>query len=427
MQLNHQDLNLTKTISTNFKELIQFLKSTSFSKAIIVGIALSLPIIIGVQFGFMEIAIALSFGAFWSSPSDVSGSFRHKTYGILYSIVLIVIVSFIGGYLDFDTWFLVPVLGVLTFAISYIAVFGFRASLISFSGLLALVLSFAHEAERLETYEYAFFVGVGGLWYLLLATMWHKINPKGQTEELLAQTYQQTADFLEIRGKLIGPNSDREQLQAKLLALQGEINDNHETLREILISSRKSSGRSAYNNKRLLVFVQLVDMLEMGLANPVNYSKMDVLLSNHPEFVQSFQNLLFEMSRQLLLISEAGQNVRKIPRNVTLINCFKKLKKRVAPKDRYRLSISRSSKNISAQIIDDINKVTLLSASSVEKDIKAINKKNKSELSKIVALKLAKKAQEKKITKIYFDRGLYKYHGRVKIFAETLRKNGMEF
>ena len=94
---------------------------------------------------------------------------------------------------------------------------------------------------------------------------------------------------------------------------------------------------------------------------------------------------------------------------------------------RYRLSVYRSSKNISAQIIDDINKVTLLSASSVEKDIKGMNKKNKLELSRIVAVKLAKKAQEKKITKIYFDRGLYKYHGRVKIFAETLRKNGMEF
>jgi large subunit ribosomal protein L18 len=101
--------------------------------------------------------------------------------------------------------------------------------------------------------------------------------------------------------------------------------------------------------------------------------------------------------------------------------------KRVATKDRFRLSISRSTKNISAQIIDDTNNITLLSASSVEKDIKALNKVNKTELSKIVAEKLAKKAQEKKITKIFFDRGVYKYHGRVKIFAETLRKNGMEF
>ena len=101
--------------------------------------------------------------------------------------------------------------------------------------------------------------------------------------------------------------------------------------------------------------------------------------------------------------------------------------KKVASKDRFRLCISRSSKNISAQIIDDIKNVTLLSASSIEKDIKSSEKVNKSELSKKVATKLAKKAQEKKITKIYFDRGIYRYHGRVKIFAETLRENGMEF
>ena len=101
--------------------------------------------------------------------------------------------------------------------------------------------------------------------------------------------------------------------------------------------------------------------------------------------------------------------------------------KRVSSVDRFRLSISRSSKNISAQIIDDSKKITVISASSIEKDLKSSPKVNKSELSKIVAEKLAKKAQEKKITKIYFDRGIYKYHGRIKIFAETLRKNGMEF
>ena len=103
-----------------------------------------------------------------------------------------------------------------------------------------------------------------------------------------------------------------------------------------------------------------------------------------------------------------------------------KVKKDSKP-GRYRLCISRSSKNISAQIIDDMKEITLLSASSVEKDIKSVNKMKKIEISKVVAEKLAKKAQEKKITKIFFDRGTYKYHGRIKIFAETLRKNGMEF
>ena len=100
--------------------------------------------------------------------------------------------------------------------------------------------------------------------------------------------------------------------------------------------------------------------------------------------------------------------------------------KKVSSNDRFRLSVSRSAKNISAQIIDDVKKVTLVSASSVEKSIRE-QKKSKSELSTLVAEALAKKAQDKKITKVYFDRGIYKYHGRVKIFAETLRKNGMEF
>ena len=94
--------------------------------------------------------------------------------------------------------------------------------------------------------------------------------------------------------------------------------------------------------------------------------------------------------------------------------------------DRFSLSVSRSLKNICAQIIDDANSKTILSASSNEKGMKS-GKINKTELSKIVAEKLAKKAGEKNIKKIYFDRGQFKYHGRVKIFAETLRKNGMEF
>ena len=94
--------------------------------------------------------------------------------------------------------------------------------------------------------------------------------------------------------------------------------------------------------------------------------------------------------------------------------------------NRYRLTVYRSSKNISAQIIDDFKKITLLSATSNQKLLKNI-KKTKCEVSTIVAENLAKKAKELKINRIYFDRGIYKYHGRVKIFADTLRKYGMEF
>ena len=93
--------------------------------------------------------------------------------------------------------------------------------------------------------------------------------------------------------------------------------------------------------------------------------------------------------------------------------------------NRYRVSISKSLNNLSAQIIDDKNKKTLVSASSIEKDAKK-NKIKKSEKSSLIGEILAKRAKEKNINEVYLDRGQYKYHGRIKIFAETLRKNGLK-
>jgi len=94
--------------------------------------------------------------------------------------------------------------------------------------------------------------------------------------------------------------------------------------------------------------------------------------------------------------------------------------------DRLRVSINKSLNNLSAQIIDDKINKTLVSASSIEKEIK--NKKvKKMEKSIIIGEVLAKRAKEKKIEKVYFDRGKNKYHGRVKNFADSLRKNGLKF
>ena len=94
--------------------------------------------------------------------------------------------------------------------------------------------------------------------------------------------------------------------------------------------------------------------------------------------------------------------------------------------NRYRISVTKSLNNLHAQIIDDKQRKTLVSASSIEKEIKA-KKVKKMEKSNIIGEVLAKRAKEKNIVEVYFDRGEYRYHGRVKTFAETLRKNGLKF
>jgi len=142
--------------------------------------------------------------------------------------------------------------------------------------------------------------------------LWQKINPKAQTEQFISQGIDLTSQYLEIRGKLLNPTTNREEFQKKLLDLQANLNVNHETLREILISSRKSSGNSNYERKRLLIFIQLVDMLELAMANPVNYEKMDETLYEHPEQIQLFQKLIFGMVSRLNNISAYFLNSEKL-------------------------------------------------------------------------------------------------------------------
>ena len=92
---------------------------------------------------------------------------------------------------------------------------------------------------------------------------------------------------------------------------------------------------------------------------------------------------------------------------------------------RYRISVYKTLNNISAQIIDDKIHKTLFSATSIEKELKK-NKNKKKDKSNLLGEILAKRAIDKKINKVYFDRGTNKYHGRIKIFADSLRKNGLE-
>ena len=108
-----------------------------------------------------------------------------------------------------------------------------------------------------------------------------------------------------------------------------------------------------------------------------------------------------------------------------------KIKKRIrkvvfGSKDKPRLSVFRSNKEIYAQIIDDVNSSTIVAASSVDKDLK-LKTTNKIEISKIVGDSIAKKAIKAGVKKVSFDRNGYLYHGRVKSLADGAREAGLNF
>jgi large subunit ribosomal protein L18 len=94
---------------------------------------------------------------------------------------------------------------------------------------------------------------------------------------------------------------------------------------------------------------------------------------------------------------------------------------------RPRLSIFRSLNHIYAQIIDDTKGQTLVAASTLEAEIKKETKKNKTGQAELVGILLAKRSAAKKISQVAFDRGGFKYQGRVKALAEAARKGGIKF
>jgi len=119
--------------------------------------------------------------------------------------------------------------------------------------------------------------------------------------------------------------------------------------------------------------------------------------------------------------------IKKESRNVARLARHDRVRSKVSGTSECpRLNVFRSNSNIFAQIIDDTKGVTLVSASSIDKELKLENGSNIEAATKVGEL-LAKRAKKAKITKVTFDRGGYLYHGRIEALAEAARANGLEF
>lgn len=95
--------------------------------------------------------------------------------------------------------------------------------------------------------------------------------------------------------------------------------------------------------------------------------------------------------------------------------------------ERPRLSVFRGNSSITAQVIDDTNGVTIAAASTLEKDFRSRPTMTKTQAASELGAQIAARAREKGVTEVVFDRGGYKYHGRVKALAEAARENGLVF
>ncbi|GGW27842.1 membrane protein [Arenibacter certesii] len=270
----------------------------------------------------MEYAVPITIGVFLNAPSDIPGSLRRKVRGILISIVLTMLVTLIVSLARPHFWVLLAVITLFAFSISLLAVYGFRGSLVAFSGLLAMVFSLAHGISSVPLWMHVLLLGGGGLFYLGLSLLINRIIPKKDETQLLSDTLSLTGDYLAVRSELLAQTGKRDELLRTLYKLQSEISEKHEILRELLLTKEKRANRSHFDEKHLLIFISLVDIFELALANSLDYHKVDRLFLGHKIQLKKFIKVNSVFSEQLRLLSDSIITKQDIPSKEPMVTAL---------------------------------------------------------------------------------------------------------
>lgn len=290
------------------EKLRKFADSTPFANANKVMIASVIPVLIFSYFDMFQVGFAFAIGAFLTYPGDIPSNLRHKVIGVLVAAAIVAGCNLFVNILHPYPLFLYPLLAILLFFLSMLSVYGHRANMIAFSGLLSTSLAFGHLNSGWSIFTSAGLMFCGGVFYLIVSVIFHYIRPHRYTELQLASSLRQTSKYLKLRGDLWTIDADREKIVEKQLHLQVELNTIHDNIREIIMRNRPDVGNSEQNRKMLLVFISLVEIMELAISASFDHNKIQKRFSEYPNVLLSYQNLAYSLSATLKQIAKSLEN-----------------------------------------------------------------------------------------------------------------------
>jgi uncharacterized membrane protein (TIGR01666 family) len=289
----------------------KFTDSTYFTNALKVTIAGVIPVLLFSFLGDFEMGFIIAMGAFFTYPSDIPSSLKHKINGVLVTSFLVTGVNLLVNIVYPYHWIFYLFLALLIFFLSMISVYGQRATMVSFSALLTFSLSFAHLHTGWEMIQYSGLILTGGLFYLIISLAFHYISPHRYTELEIAECIKLTAKYLKLRGDLWTIDADRKAIIEKQLHLQVELNTIRQNIREVLISSHTNSGSSNQNRKMIIVFISLAEILELALSTSFDHDKLHQKFDKHPKVLLTYQSLAYNLATSLRQLSKSIKNKTK--------------------------------------------------------------------------------------------------------------------
>lgn len=283
-------------------KVAQISKTYNFTKGLLISSAAFSAVAICYYFFNMPMGIGMASGVLIISASDIPGNNKHHLYGMLTSTLLAMVNFLIIQHAFPYDYLIFIILGVLVFLNAYIAIYGFRASLVAFSGLMTIIFSVARPYSGEDLWLNAFYILLGSLWYIILAVIFGSFRTRQYSEVLINECMELTAEYLKSRVAAINPEQRREAL-SKQLDLQHEINEKHESLRDILLHQRQRSGGMYSKRRQLLLFIELIDIHEFAVANPFRYKNYDSGSEKFKAVTAQIAEVMNAIANSLLVLS----------------------------------------------------------------------------------------------------------------------------
>lgn len=310
-----------------YQDLVKKVGDNHLTDSVKITLAAALPFFIFASTDGYTIPFAFSMGALLTSTTDVVGSFRHKFRGLLLGSLLIAVVTFaVCSMVPYKLLFY-PFFAILLFAVSMITIYGYRASLLSFSVLLTICLSFVHDYVGWELFNYCLYLLGGGLLYTLVSLMFYLVKPKRYVNLELANCIDNTGDYLDNRTKLWSIDADTEELTQKQLDLQIKLNEQHENIRNFLVNNKSHVKNTSNNRKLLIALSSLVEMMELASTNAFDHEKIRQMYADEPSLIEEYQNMAKHMAQTLHELSYHIKANKKYHSPVNLFGDFRALRK----------------------------------------------------------------------------------------------------
>nr|WP_309759680.1 FUSC family membrane protein [Flavobacterium sp.] len=283
----------------------KIIDSTNFTSALKVTLAAVIPVLLFTLYGNFQMGFAMALGAIFAYPSDIPSSIQHKIKGIVVTSLLVSGLHLLVNIVYPFPFIFYPFLSVLIFLIAMLSVYGQRANMVSFSCLVAVSLAFARISTGWSMIIHSSLILSGGLFYLLISIIFQYLSPHRYVELQIADCIKLTAKYLKLRGDLWTVTADRKAIIEKQLHLQVELNTIHQSIREVLVSGQGTSGSSNQNRKMLLVFISLVEILELALSTAFDHNTLHQKFDDHPKVLRSYQNLAYSLANSLKQLSKS--------------------------------------------------------------------------------------------------------------------------